>query len=93
MEYQIAQVNSTIMNLSQAIWGRKGKKLSCSPSDFIPFGNWDKALDTAEQEKKQEQTVDEMKSILLTAARTMRKNTSLKGSSKKKPPKRDKAKL
>lgn len=67
-EFQVAQVNATIMNLAQSIYGKKGRKLTCSPEDFMPYGKWGDEVKESTSDK-QAQSTDEMKSILFAMAK------------------------
>jgi len=57
---------STITNIAQSIYGKKGAK-ETSPYDFIP--DWG----GSEEDVKPQQTVQEMKDILLRIARRGKK--------------------
>lgn len=65
-DFRIGMVCSIIVNLAQAIYGKKGKKQTSSPESFFPW--W-----KDEVKSKPIQSLDEMKTILLSMAKSQKK--------------------
>lgn len=76
-DFRIASLISIIVNIARSVWGKEGIKMSV-PLDFMP--EWDKEI---ELETKQ-QTVEEMKQILLSIASRQNKEVERKKRKEKK---------
>lgn len=61
-DFRTASLISKIVNIAQAIWGEEGVEMTV-PLDFMP--EWDKEDSI---EPKKQQTVEEMKQVMLSMA-------------------------
>lgn len=63
-DFRIAILCSVIVNLAGAAWGRKGKHKIATPADFMP--DWGRRV----IEPEVEQSVEEMKQVVKSIARS-----------------------
>lgn len=62
-DYMIGSVIKIVLELAQAVYGRKGRTLSCTPWDFVPW------RPDVEQAQVKRQSVEEMRQVLQMLAK------------------------
>ena len=92
-EFSMASLSSLIMNISRAVWGKKGVEMT-TPDLFIP--EWDRDPNEPQEQRVPKQSVEQMKMILETIASTQNKKVQKKEEREakfnKEPPKKWKGK-
>ena len=66
-DYMMGSVIKMILELAQAVYGRKGRTMSCTPWDFVPW------RPDAERVQVKRQSVEEMKQVLQMLAKKGKK--------------------
>ncbi len=69
-DYMHGQLMALIHNLAQSIYGKKGKRKTVRPEDFLPW--MDRAAEHSPQSKsKVQQSPDDIKSLFMDLKKTM----------------------